>query len=61
LFKLLWGGHSKYNRYIQRFFESCGGIGDISIKKRKWSPKENIFLSAGRGPPFLLLYTVEVG
>ena len=30
------GGHSKYNRYIQRFVESCGGkeeIDNISIKR----------------------------
>ena len=32
---LFRGGHSKYNRYIQRFINLGGGIGDISIKKGK--------------------------
>ena len=42
--------------------DSGGGIGDISIKKGGIDVCEDeIPPNAGKGPPFLLLYTVELG
>ena len=58
---LFRGGHSKYNRYIQRFINLGGGIGDISIKKGGEMSERHRILPWGKSPPFSLpVYMVNV-